>query len=157
MRKQRKEDLEKHVSEVNRLVRQANPDLSSADEASGTDSDGEEDQWNGIPDAIPEDINQEDEYIDEDKYTTVTIETVGISKHGFERGGKGGDSDGEGGDEDGEKKKRVWTKEKPKTAKPKKKKIKFRYETKAERKAERVKQGVKKKKMREKRAEKADK
>ena len=45
----------------------------------------------------------------------------------------------------------MWTKERPKSNKPKKKKIKFRYETKTERKAERVKQGLKKKKMAEKR------
>jgi ribosomal RNA-processing protein 17 len=48
----------------------------------------------------------------------------------------------------------VWAKEKPKTSRPKKRKIKFRYETKAERKAERVKIGVKKKKMRDSRAPK---
>ncbi|KAF2645450.1 hypothetical protein P280DRAFT_389373 [Massarina eburnea CBS 473.64] len=142
MRKQRKEDLEKHVSEVNRLVKQANGELFS------DSSDGEDDEdngeWNGIPDAPePEVIDQEEEYIDEDKYTTVTIETVGISKQGFETKGDGSEDEGEG------KEKKVWTKEKPKTARPKKKKIKFRYETKAERKAERVKQGVKKKKQRD--------
>ena len=47
--------------------------------------------------------------------------------------------------------KRIWTKERPKTEWPKKKKKKFRYETKAERKMERMKQGMKKKKLAEKR------
>lgn len=143
VRKQRKEDLEKHVEEVNRLVRQANGDVSEA----GDDSeDLESEACNGIDDVetpVPptEDINQEEEFIDEDKYTTVTIESVGISKHGFER--RGGDEEGE----EGTKEKKVWTKERPKSSKPKKKKIKFRYETKTERKMERVKQGLKKKKM----------
>lgn len=86
-------------------------------------------------------IDQEEEFIDEDKYTTVTIESVGISKHGFEKRG------GEEESETGKKEKREWTKERPKSNKPKKKKIKFRYETKTERKAERVKQGLKKKKL----------
>lgn len=86
-------------------------------------------------------IDQEEEFVDEDKYTTVTIESVGISKHGFEKRG------GEDEPEAGQKEKREWTKERPKSNKPKKKKIKFRYETKAERKAERVKLGLKKKKL----------
>lgn len=157
MRKQRREDLEKHVSEVNRLVKQANGDLSedAASEESGSEAGAE---WNGFQDAPalePEVIDQEEEYVDEDKYTTVTIETVGISKHGFEKkGGEADEGEGEnaGGDrESGEEgdgsKKRVWTKEKPKSDRPKKKKQKFRYESKADRKAERVKQGIKKKKM----------
>jgi ribosomal RNA-processing protein 17 len=153
IRKERKEDLERHVSEVNRLVKQANGDIFEDDENEDDDAaSGAEDNKPAEPEFIP--INQEDEYIDEDKYTTVTIESVGISKHGFERAGGGEGSEDEV-DADGVKKeKKVWTKEKPKTARPKKKKIKFRYETKAERKAERVKQGVKKKKMREARAPK---
>lgn len=147
IRKQRKEDLEKHVEEVNRLVRQANGDLSEADEADEGD-DSETEAGNAVTE--PEtfnpaaaDINEEEEFVDEDKYTTVTIESVGISKHGFEK--RGGDDDDEAGEAKTEK--RVWTKERPKSTKPKKKKIKFRYETKTERKAERVKQGLKKKKL----------
>ena len=139
------------MEEVNRLVRQANGDVSEDGEG---DEDSEDGEWNGIAEpaaAIPAaaDINEEEEFVDEDKYTTVTIESVGISKHGFERrGGGAGDGDGdEQAQEEKKKEKRVWTKERPKSNKPKKKKIKFRYETKTERKAERVKQGLKKKKM----------
>lgn len=143
VRKQRKEDLEKHVEEVNRLVRQANGDLSEAGEE---DEDSENEEWNGIvepqaPTPSAMDINEEEEFVDEDKYTTITIESVGISKHGFEK--RGGNEEAE----EEKKDKRVWTKERPKSNKPKKKKIKFRYETKTERKVERVKQGLKKKKM----------
>ncbi|KAF1965792.1 hypothetical protein BU23DRAFT_18075 [Bimuria novae-zelandiae CBS 107.79] len=148
LRRQRKEDLEKHVEEVNRLVRQANGDLGLEGDDSEEGSDAEE--GNGADTDAPQPpvdlIDEEAEFIDEDKYTTVTIESVGISKHGFEKHG------GEEKSEDAKKEKRVWTKEKPKTSKPKRKKIKFRYETKTERKAERVKQGLKKKKLREKRS-----
>jgi len=143
MRRQRKENLEKHVEEVNRLVKQANGDVSSAEESD------EEAEWDGIPDAPAnnlEAISQEDEYVEEDKYTTVTIESVNISKHGFEKQNEK-EQDNAGG-EDG-KKSKVQMQERPKK---KKKKIKFRYETKADRKAERVKQAVKKKKLAAKRA-----
>lgn len=153
MRQQRKADLEKHVEEINRLVKQANPDISSSGEEEDSEADDSNDngEWNGIKDDAPAEaeavIDQEDEYIDEDKYTTVTIESVGISKSGFEKaaGAKQDDDDDAAA---AEKQKREWTKEKPKSDRPKKpKKKKFRYETKAERKMERVKQGLKKKKQ----------
>jgi ribosomal RNA-processing protein 17 len=162
LRQQRKVDLEKHVEEVNRLVKQANGDVS---EPGDDEEDEEEDEFTGFQE--PEPINQEDEYIDEDKYTTVTIESVGISKAGFSRpgedgeeggkegGGKEGDGGGKEGGAEGESKKRVWTKAWPKNNdKPKKKKKKFRYETKTERKAERMKQGLKKRKQKEARTSK---
>jgi ribosomal RNA-processing protein 17 len=153
LRQQRKVDLEKHVEEVNRLVRQANgevenlnPDLAAE---SNSDSDASDDEFTGFTDPAP--INEQDEYIDEDKYTTVTIETVGISRSGMSRPGEDEAEEKARQDEarakEAEAKKRVWTKERPKTDRPKKKKIKFRYETKAERKLERAKQGAKKKKQ----------
>ncbi|KAF2265676.1 hypothetical protein CC78DRAFT_418802, partial [Lojkania enalia] len=150
MRQKRKEDLEKHVSEVNTLLRKANPDLSDPDKTESGKDEGEE-EFQGFDEFI-EDINREDEYIDEDKYTTVTIESVGISKEGFEKA-QDGDAENEEGRENGTEnmngedgtKKRIWTKERPKADRPKKKKKQFRYETKAERKAERIKQGLKKK------------
>jgi ribosomal RNA-processing protein 17 len=45
--------------------------------------------------------------------------------------------------------KRIWTKERPKTEWPKKKKKKFRYESKADRKVTRYKEGAKKRKQKE--------
>lgn len=156
LRQQRKVDLEKHVEEVNRLVKQANGDVPGLGEMS--DSQGEEDdeeEFTGFQE--PEPTNQEDEYIDEDKYTTVTIESVGISKAGFSTPGdedtnvktSSHEGGGENKEPDAEVKKRVWTKAWPKSDKPKKKKVKFRYETKTERKAERMKQGAKKRKQKE--------
>jgi ribosomal RNA-processing protein 17 len=102
----------------------------------------------------------------------VTVESVNISRSGFSRPGDDADIDAEdlkkvvemskeadaavgkdvgkeGGkreiqrDENG---KRIWTKERPKTEWPKKKKKKFRYESKADRKVTRFKEGAKKRK-----------
>ena len=94
-------------------------------------------------------VNHEDEYIDEDKYTTVTVEEVDITKEGM-RKVRTGDSD-EDSEEEAEgkqskpnesvstsKPKRTWTKDRP--AGPKKKKKKFRYESKADRKVTRMKE-----------------
>jgi ribosomal RNA-processing protein 17 len=100
--------------------------------------------WDGIPDEAPETIDHEEEYIseDEDKYTTVTVEAVEVSKEGLQRVR---DEDEEEGEEvpklvvvekgeEGERggKGKKWPK--------KEKKKKFRYESKAERKVTRGKQ-----------------
>lgn len=155
LRQQRKEDLERHVAEVNRMLRQANPDLESS-----SDDEGE---WNGIEDGdggqTQEVVDHEEEYVDEDKYTTVTVETVDIDRDGFKTK-RTWDEDGDEDQEDEEdeegreagkeaegkvkaKGKRVWTAEKPKSDKPKRKKKKFRYESKTERKVTRDKQKAK--------------
>jgi ribosomal RNA-processing protein 17 len=162
LREQRKIDLEKHVEEVNRLVKQANGDLSEAGGTSSDDDDEEEEEFTGFQE--PEPINQEDEYVDEDKYTTVTIESVGISKAGFSRPGdededaaakRKAEEERKKKEEGEDGKKRVWTKAWPRNSeRPKKKKKKFRYETKTERKAERMKQGLKKRKQKEARTSK---
>jgi ribosomal RNA-processing protein 17 len=133
---------------VNRLVKQANGDIPGL-----SDND---------------DSDEEDEYIDEDKYTTVTIESVGISREGFSRPGEDLDPEADKARKAAEAKaaeeakesgngrpeikrdangKRIWTKERPRTEWPKKKKKKFRYETKADRKVTRQKEGAKKRKL----------
>lgn len=162
LRQQRKIDLEKHVEEVNRLVKQANGDIAGLDDAESGSEDDEEEEFVGFQD--PEPINQEDEYIDEDKYTTVTIESVNISRDGFSKPGEDegetvtkkieNKEDGEVVGKDGKKEvqrdengKRIWTKERPRTEWPKKKKKKFRYESKADRKVTRYKEGAKKRKQ----------
>jgi ribosomal RNA-processing protein 17 len=129
--------LEKHVNEVNSLLRKArSPSPSSSsekEEFTGFDSPQPQ------PQPLPEAIDREDEYIDEDKYTTVTIESVGIGKEGFEKV----DDEKEDAEEKKEEEGR-WPKEKTKIVRPKKiKKPKFRYESKAERKTTRMKQGAK--------------
>jgi ribosomal RNA-processing protein 17 len=151
---------------VNRLVKQANGDMGISEAGATTDGeDDDEDAEDSTGFQEPEPINQEDEYIEEDKYTTVTIESVDISRAGFSVLGKNEDDatdiagkakgteeqgkEGEGGIKRDANGKRIWTKERPKTEWPKKKKIKFRYESKADRKTTRFKQGARKRKQRE--------
>ena len=156
LREERKQELTEHVSAINAALRAAgDPDV--------LDSDSDPDAWNGISDdetpAIqPPVLNHEEEYAseDEDKYTTVTIEAVDVTKEGLltvgdddededgedgegkgKKGkwsGKDGEGEGNGGKDDGKKK---WPK------KPRKQK--FRYESKVERKATRMKQKSKNK------------
>lgn len=154
MREERKADLEKHVEMVNALLRKANDGFLESEDEEREDGFAENEEWGGI-DELPV-INHEDEYIDEGKYTSVTVEAIDISRDGLrileEDNRQGSDADANedkevNGDtnkitksapERDAKGKRIWTKEKP--DKPKKKKKKFRYENKAERKATRFKE-----------------
>lgn len=148
MRALRKEQLEEHVSGINDILRKARGEEDGQGGSDDAEGGSEEDVFNGFDDAQTGEIDREDEYIDEDKYTTVTIESIGISKEGFEKAGAGDEeADGnvkENGEGEQTKTKRVWTKERPKTNRPKKKKTKFRYESKADRKMTRMTQGAKK-------------
>ena len=143
MRDQRKVDLERHVAEVNDLLRKANKD--SDDDSTGAE---DEEEWGGIASPPRPSIDGVDEYVDEDKYTTVTIEAMDDAK-AFAK-----DSDDEeqttvvkedAGNKDGDvvKKKMVWSKGKKVDPKSKPKKKKFRYESKGERKETRNKQKAK--------------
>ncbi|KAL9096193.1 MAG: hypothetical protein Q9165_001716 [Trypethelium subeluteriae] len=152
MREQRRKQLEEHVEAVNSMLRNMNGHADSNEEKAGDASkpDGRE-EWEGFEE--PLEINRVDEYIDEDKYATVTVESVNVSKDGLhvameENDGASDDDDNDhvvesdaeekdrGRDSSNGKtqKKRIWTKEKPAGNKPKKRK-KFRYEGAAERKA----------------------
>jgi ribosomal RNA-processing protein 17 len=99
----------------------------------------EEVEWEGIADELPV-VDHEEEYVDEDKYTTVTVEEVEVSKAGLL---KPTNDDSEDEAElvvkpvEKEKAKKVWPK--------KSRKEKFRYESKAERRASREKIKVKRK------------
>lgn len=151
MRDERKAELERHVAEVNALL-----DPPEELDGSGSDKDGDTaEEWKGVEEPPP--VDHEAEYIDEDKYTTVTVEAMDLSKDGLQKveqeGRRQEDDIGPAADEkdtevelkvDSNPKKRTWTKDKPhdRADKPKKKKKKFRYETKAERKFTRMKQGA---------------
>lgn len=127
-----------------------------ATDKSGSEDDGEAaEEWNGVEEILS--VEHEAEYVDEDKYTMVTVEALDMSKEGLHKleqeGRKQDDEDhieevvekdDDAGAKDTKSRKPRWTKEKPKdrTDKPKKKKKKFRYETKAERKFTRMKQGA---------------
>ena len=130
MREERKQELEEHVEAVNLLLKDVN---------GATEEEDVDDEWGGIEDEelALEAVDHEEEYIDEDRYTTVTVEAVDISKEGLTNV-REEDSDHEELEEDAKPVvkealgKKVWPK--------KSKKKRFRYESKAERKVTRVKQ-----------------
>jgi ribosomal RNA-processing protein 17 len=109
----------------------------------GLDSEEEGEVWGGIQEEeetaeAEEVLDREEEYVDEDRWTTVTVEAVDVSKEGLKKVGEEDSDDTEAPDlvaleEKGEgKEKKKWPK--------KEKKKKFRYESKAERKFTRGKQ-----------------
>jgi ribosomal RNA-processing protein 17 len=112
---------------VNRALREA--DGVELDNEPAKREVADEGAWMGI--------DHQEEYIDEDRYTTVTIEAVDVSKEGLQKVEDDPVDTGETvyppklADEN---KKKKWPK--------KEKKKKFRYESKAERKATRTKQKV---------------
>lgn len=140
--------------------------MKKADKPLDSSSEGEDDEdeeaWGGIEDVEPEPVDHEAEYIDEDKYTTVLVEEMDVTKEGLMKVGQDEDDDSISGkspepsataveDENADstnksekkKGKRPWSKDKPKDKdaprKPRKKRN-FRYEGKLERKASRFKQ-----------------
>jgi ribosomal RNA-processing protein 17 len=134
LREERKQELEEHVAAVNAILKE----VSSV--GAGLDSDEEGEVWGGIDEdednVVEEVLDREEEYVDEDRWTTVTVEAVDISKDGFK---KVRDEEDEevpqlvaAEKDDGGKEKKKWPK--------KEKKKKFRYESKAERKFTRGKQ-----------------
>lgn len=113
-------------------------------EAESDDSGANSEEWDGFPDRPDLDIvDHEEEYIDEDRYTTVTVESVsvtrdGLSKQDIENNAGANEANTEVADDtaaDAEGDKMA------KSAKrqPRKKKN-FRYESKLERDIENVKQ-----------------
>ncbi|KAK4062558.1 uncharacterized protein Triagg1_9928 [Trichoderma aggressivum f. europaeum] len=131
IREERKREVEEHVEHVNKLLRESGAiEVDSAEEQSG-DEEANEGEWAGFPDRPNLDIvDHEEEYIDEDRYTTVTVESVSISRDGLERPEK--PKEQTEGDQEQETERADQDKSKT-SAWPKKKKQKFRYETKFER------------------------
>lgn len=151
LREERKADLEKHVAEVNFMIR----DTNVASDPSEQEYEDQDEPWDGIKENHDPLVDHEAEYADEDRFTTVTVEAVDVSKEGLQKATQGDEGENEVSDTErpdvepqkntalsgrtgSEKGKRVWTKEPPNG--PKKRKKKFRYETKAERKATRYKE-----------------
>lgn len=150
IRDERKQAVEDHVKNVEAILKEAQvAGLGSGDEkneadetATNLEPGGEQDdnEWDGFEDPAPsapaiEPVDHEEEYIDEDLYTTVKIEAVSVDRDGLhnkaeleaeedddEEGGKG---DQAGIQASGGKKGR--------NDLPKKKKKKFRYESKLDR------------------------
>ncbi|KAL7949207.1 nucleolar protein 12 domain-containing protein [Trichoderma barbatum] len=132
IRDERKREVEEHVQHVNKLLRESGAiEVDSDEEQIGSDQEAKEGEWAGFPDRPNLDIvDHEEEYIDEDRYTTVTVESVSISRDGLERPEKPQEKTEE--DQDQEKDKEDQDKSKA-PARPKKKKQKFRYESKFDR------------------------
>lgn len=115
-----------------------------AGDIGGMEGETEEEDWEGIEE--PPAVDYEAEYVDEDKYTTVTVEEMDASREGLLNAAKGEESDNEeekkypaeSTEADTKAKKR-----KPRSAASeaaRKKKRNFRYETKVERKQTMLKQ-----------------
>ena len=150
IREERKAEFERAVEIHRAQMEELNASSGDEDDKSG-EEDGEE--WNGI--AEPEPVDYEAEYVDEDKYTTVTVEEIDLAKgrglgdeNESESEQSGDEGKGEGGDsqskKDGEtKKRRIWTKENPNPTKKRKKKRNFKYESRDERKVSRAKERAK--------------
>ena len=128
--------MSRHVAEVNAELRKQNPDLSESDSA--PEINGQDEEWEGIEEVEPE-VAQDEEYVDEDKYTTVTVEAMKDPRDESEDAAESKKAVGENRTANGGSqapKKRIWNKE----DKAKSKKKKFRYESKAERSITRQKQ-----------------
>ena len=76
MRDQRKKDLENHVAEVNALMKaqRDSDDEDAENEGEKEEEEDEVEEWQGFDDTLP--VNGTDEYIDEGKYTTVTVKEL---------------------------------------------------------------------------------
>jgi ribosomal RNA-processing protein 17 len=134
--------LEAHVKAVDEAVKQVVVGSDLEDEEAEEDT-----EWEGIADQEVPRVDRDEEYIDEEKFTTVTVEEVGISRNGFVRANETSEEE----DDPGSKTKSVVPitpdKEMAKSpdrrkAKPprNKKKRNFRYENKEERNAARMKE-----------------
>ncbi|KAI8965668.1 nucleolar protein 12-domain-containing protein [Daldinia sp. FL1419] len=131
LREDRKREVEEHVQNVNAILKQAQ---EAGYVGGGEASDDEADEWGGFQDTPAlEPVDHEEEYIDEERYTTVTIESVNVSKDGL----SSSKPEEESSEDDQETEKRDSEHAPPgskeKVRPPKKKKPKFRYETKSER------------------------
>ena len=148
IREQRKQAVEEHIKAINKILREA--------ESAGTgdiSESGSEGEWGGFSDAedtgVPEPppLDLEEEYIDEDKYTTVKVEAVSVDREGMHKPQLDSSSDSEGTDQEGEKVSQKGKEQVDKEASAKriknptkKKKKKFRYQSKLEREFESLKQ-----------------
>jgi ribosomal RNA-processing protein 17 len=131
------------VEAVNAMLQRQQTDRDTSDD-SGSEANDDEQGWTGFSEseddksAAP--VDREDEYLDEDRYTTVTVESVDITKSGLQKAvpaDAGEDStSGDAGGEGGVVGRRLSTP----SAKPKVRKKKFRYLSKGDRKAVRMKE-----------------
>lgn len=145
IREERKAEYEQAFEEHRRQLKMLTENSENESNDSGNESnEGEDEEWEGF--AEPPAVDYEAEYIDEDKYTTVTVEEMDPSREGLLKYGQQEQSDDKSDQEEGGKAQQTpedANSKAPKrlqTDKPKKKKKKFRYESKEERKLNQAKQ-----------------
>jgi ribosomal RNA-processing protein 17 len=139
MRDGRKRDVEEHVQNISAILREAER-AGGVSDAESSANEGEE--WTGLPDTPAEEtVDHEEEYIDEDKYTSVTVESVSISRDGLH---KPEQEPPEPDEKEMERRAAEALAAKPKVARTQKKAPKFRYQTKVERQITRKKEKIKK-------------
>ncbi|OLN84484.1 Ribosomal RNA-processing protein 17 [Colletotrichum chlorophyti] len=141
IRQERQREVEEHVKAVNALLEEA----QAADSDQDQEIQGEDfEEWDGIEEveqqpAQTDVVDYEDEYIDEDRYTTVKVEAISVTRDGLEKLHKDDedDEDEETSGPDGSKVEKAADDDKAAKAKAQrkefKKKAKFRYESKLER------------------------
>ena len=143
VRQERRADLERHVQEVNAYFRpEQHESAYEGVESVEDDTVSRKSEEEEVPVHI-QPVDHEAEYIDEDKYTSVVVEEMDVTRDGLRKAQEDPSSNETDRAEDVETKptekpkpeKRRWTKDKPRdsAAKAKTKKKKFRYEGKAER------------------------
>ncbi|EER25926.1 hypothetical protein CPC735_043700 [Coccidioides posadasii C735 delta SOWgp] len=141
LREERQAEFQRALDQNRKRIQELNgPSESESESNPDQDNDAE---WAGFP----EPVDYEAEYIDENKYTTVTVEDMDPSKEGMYKAAES--IDGVDEDEESPKTTGAVTKTPEKQtstgndrsqAKKKKKKRKFRYESHAERKITRMKE-----------------
>lgn len=134
--------FDEHQRQLKIIQREKNESEANGNEDSGNDEDNDDDdgEWEGF--AEPPPVDYEAEYIDEDKYTTVTVEEMDPSREGLLRSGKQESDHGSDQEEGGQQTQQTSAntgskslgKKSQNADKTKKKKKKFRYESKDERK-----------------------
>lgn len=149
IRDERKQAVVDHVKSVEAMLKEAQvAGLGSGDEGDDAENGPEngDEEWGGFEDAAPapavalEPVDREEEYIDEDLYTTVKVEAVSVDRDGLhnkaelEAEDEDAEDEAEGAGEN-KKESREDGGKKSWKDQPKKKKKKFRYGTKLERQA----------------------
>lgn len=129
-----------------------------SEKGDSTSDEESDEEWEGIEE--PPAVDYEAEYIDEDKYTTVTVEEMDSSREGLRKSITGEDPEEESkakaaeAAKKAEEEAKLVKKRKATTDKPKKKKKQFRYESKQDRKLAAAKQRLSKAKKAKARREK---
>lgn len=132
--------MDEHVRRVNEMLKASNAATAEEDKEY---YDGQEDDWDGFPDKPDLNIvDHEEEYIDEDRFTTVTVETVSVSRDGLSKPELPyqDDSDEENVNKEEQNDDAAEDLQRRRTMRSRPKKKQFRYESKAERDFENQKQ-----------------